>query len=186
MVAWPGYAYWVYPPAIKPPVDMPAAIIIRPEPLTRDAFLPFGEVLETEGIKPELINFGNTQKYGDLAEITIADGGRLQFSIYRSRAIKLPFLIRLMERHPLGSQVFYPLHNRPFPVIVAAPGAGPGGGDLRVFLSNGRQGVNIHPGVWHHYQITLGQDSDYVVFDRGGAGENYQEHQLHEEVLLDL
>ena len=165
---------------------MPADIIIRPEPLTKDAFLPFGEVLETDGISPELINFGNTQKYGDLAELTIADGGRVQFSIYRSNAIKLPFRIRLMECHPLGSQAFYPLHNRPFPVVVAAPGAVPGPKDLRVFLTNGRQGVNFHAGVWHHYQLTLGQDSDYVVFDRGGAGANYQEHRLDEVVLLEI
>ena len=186
MVVLPGYAYWDSPPACKYPVDMSAAFIIRPKPLTRNAFLPFGDVIECDGIKPEVINFGNTQKYADLAKITIADGGRLQVSIYRSRAIKLPFRIRIMERHPLGSQAFYPLHNRPFPVIVAAAGAGPGCRDLRVFLSNGRQGVNIHPGVWHHYQITLGQDSDYVVLDRSGAGENYQEHKLHDEVMLDL
>lgn len=186
MVVWHGCVYWVYPPAIEHPVDMSAGIIIQPVALTRDAFLPFGDVLECDGTKPEVINFGNTHKYADLAKITIADEGWVQLSIYRSRAIKLPFRIRIMERHPLGSQAFYPLHDRPFPVIVAAPGAGPGCKDLRVFLTNGRQGVNIHPGVWHHYQITLGQDSDYVVFDRGGAGENYQEHQLHEKVLLDL
>ncbi len=114
------------------------------------------------------------------------DGARVQLSIYRSSAIKLPFKIRLMECHPLGSQAFYPLHDRPFPVVVAAPGVFPDAENLRVFLTNGRQGVNLHPGVWHHYQLTLGQDSDYLVLDRGGNGENYQEHRLDEAVLLDL
>jgi len=171
---------------MKITVDMPADIIIRSEPLTRAAFLPFGDVLETEGTSPELINFGNTQKYGDLARITTAGSERVQLSLYRSGEIKLPFRIRLMECHPLGSQAFYPLHNRPFPVVVAAPGTPPEPGDLRVFLTNGRQGVNFHPGVWHHYQLTLGQDSDYLVIDRGGNGENYQEHQLDEVVLLDI
>lgn len=177
-----GYAYWVCRLALLSPGRM----IIRPEPLTREAFLPFGDVLETDGINPELINFGNTQKFGDLAEITIADGGQGQLSIYRSRAIELPFKIHLMERHPLGSQVFYPLHDRPFPVVVALPDVFPGGKDIRVFLTNGHQGVNLHPGVWHHYQLSLGQESDYLVFDQGGAGENYQEHRLTEEVLLDI
>lgn len=161
-------------------------MIIRPEPLTKEAFQAFGDVLETDGVNPELINFGNTQKFGDLAEITITGGGRVQLSIYRSRAVELPFRIQLMERHPLGSQVFYPLHERPFPVVVAAPDVIPGAADLRVFLTNGRQGVNIQPGVWHHYQLTLEQDSDYVVFDRSGAGENYEEHRLDKEVLLDI
>ena len=161
-------------------------MIIRPEPLTKDAFLPFGNVLETDGVNPEMINFGNTQKFGDLAEITLEDGGQAQLSIYRSHAIELPFRILLMERHPLGSQAFYPLHERPFPLVVALPGTFPGAEGIRVFLTNGRQGVNLHPGVWHHYQITLGQDSDYIVFDRRGTGENYQEHRLTEEVLLDI
>ena len=161
-------------------------MIIRPEPLTREAFLPFGDVLETNAVNPQLINFGNTQKFADLAKITIADGGRTQLSIYRSSVIQLPFRIRLMERHPLGSQAFYPLHNRPFPVVVAALDTVPHPADIRVFLTNGHQGVNIHPGVWHHYQLTLGQGSDYVVIDRNGDGENYEECRMDEEVILDI
>jgi ureidoglycolate lyase len=161
-------------------------MIIRPEPLTKDVFLPFGDVLETEGIDPQLINFGKTQKFGNLAEVTHGDSGFAQLSIYRSSAVDLPFRIRLMECHPLGSQAFYPLHHRPFPVVVAKPGDAPGAADIRVFLSNGRQGVNLHAGVWHHYQLTLGQDSDYLVVDRGGKGDNCREHHLSEEVWVDL
>ena len=161
-------------------------MIIQPEPLTKDAFLPFGNVLETEGVDPQLINFGNTQKFGNQAEVKTGDSGFAQVSIYRSRAIILPFRIRLLECHPLGSQAFYPLHHRPFPVIVAKAGDAPGPADIRMFLTNGRQGVNLHTGVWHHYQLTLGQDSDYLVVDRGGKGDNYGEHQLNEEVWIDL
>jgi len=161
-------------------------MIIRPEPLTRKSFQAFGDVLETAGIDPQLINFGNTQKFGKLAEITIGGGGSAQLGIYRSSAIDLPFRIRLMECHPLGSQAFYPLHHRPFPVVVARAGKTPGPADIRVFLTNGRQGVNLHVGVWHHYQLTLSQDSDYLVVDRGGNGDNYHEHHLRDEVWLDL
>lgn len=161
-------------------------MIIRPKPLTGKAFLPFGEVLETEGVDPQLINFGSTQKFGNLAEVTSGDNGFAQLSIYRSSAAELPFRIQLMECHPLGSQAFYPLHHRPFPIVVAKAGKAPGAADIRVFLSNGRQGINLHAGVWHHYQLTLGQDSDYLVVDRGGEGDNYLEHQLNEEVWIDL
>ncbi len=45
----------------------PTKMIIRPEPLTKGAFLHFGDVLETDGVNPEVINFGNTQKFGGLA-----------------------------------------------------------------------------------------------------------------------
>jgi len=164
----------------------PASRIIRPEPLSKFAFEPFGDVLETDGVQMEMINFGNTQKFALPATLSIADSVPAQLSIYRSSTISLPFRIRLMECHPLGSQAFYPLHDRPFLVVVAAPGTTPAPENLRAFLTNGRQGVNIHPGVWHHYQLTLEQDSDYLVLDRAGVGENYQEHTLIEEVLLDL
>jgi ureidoglycolate lyase len=165
---------------------MKTRLNIQPEPLTKEAFLPFGEVLETNGISPQLINFGNTHKYGKLAEISIIDNAVPQISIYRSRAIELPFRIQLLERHPLGSQAFYPLHQQPFPVIVAAADGSPGIEAIRVFITNGRQGVNLHAGVWHHYQLTLGQDSEYLVIDRGGEGENYQEHRFSEDLWLDL
>ncbi len=161
-------------------------MLIRAQALTREAFRPFGDVLETDGSPVQMINFGNTQKFSKLAEVTTGDGGFAQLSIYRSSAITVPFRIRLMECHPLGSQAFYPLHHRPFPVVVARAGDVPGPEDLQVFLTNGRQGFNLHTGVWHHYQLTLGQESDYLVVDRGGKGDNYREHHFSEEVWLDI
>lgn len=161
-------------------------MIVRTEPLTREAFMPFGDVLETSGATAELINQGHTQKFADLANITLANEGRAQISIYRSRAIELPFRILMMERHPFGSQAFFPLHNRPFPVVVVLPDSIPAPDTVRVFLSNGRQGVNIHPGVWHHYQLTLEKTSDYLVFDRGGPGDNCDEYQLEQEVTFNI
>lgn len=161
-------------------------MIIHAQRLTAENFRPFGEVLEVSGHIPEEINQGNTQKYADLADIRISMGGRVQFSIYRSAPIELPFHIRLMERHPLGSQLFYPLHQQPFPVIVAPANAIPGADSIQAFISNGQQGINLHANVWHHYQLTLGQAADYIVVDRQGPGNNYQEHRLHEDLYLHL
>ena len=161
-------------------------MIIRPVPLTKDVFSPFGDVLETDEVDPTPINFGNTQKFGGLSQITYDDDGFAQISIYRSRAIELPFRIQLLECHPLGSQAFYPLHQRPFPIVVARACDSPTAKDIRVFISNGRQGVNLRAGAWHHYQLTLGEDSDYLVVDRGGEGDNYREHRLQEELWLQI
>jgi len=161
-------------------------VIVRAEPLTAESFRPFGDVLETNGRIPQEINQGNTQKFADLADITIGEGGRVQFSIYRSDVIELPFRIDLMERHPLGSQLFYPLHQLPFPIIVAPADAYPDSSNIRAFLSNGNQGINLHPNIWHHYQLTLQQASDYIVVDRAGGGENYEEHRLQEDLFLQL
>ena len=161
-------------------------MIIRAQALTKEAFRPFGDVLETDGIEPQLINFGNTQKFGELANVTTLDNAVAQLCIYRSKAIAVPFRIQRMECHPLGSQAFYPLHQNPFPVVVARAGENPGPADIRVFLTNGRQGVNLHIGVWHHYQLTLEEDSDYLVVDRCGNDDNYLEHSLSKEVWLEI
>ena len=107
-------------------------MILRVEPLTKETFLAFGDVLETEGASPQSINFGQTKKFAELARVSAEAGGFAQLGIYRSTAIDLPFRIRLMECHPLGSQAFYPLHQRPFPVLVAKPGDAPGPADIRV------------------------------------------------------
>ena len=159
-------------------------MLIKLERLTAASFKPFGEVLETGKITPELINEGKTEKFADLAKITTGEGGRVQVSIYRSKAIELPFGIRTMERHPLGSQAFVALHSKPFPIVVAAADAIPGPDTIRAFLSNGRQGINIHPGVWHHYQLSLARGSEYLVIDRSGPGENCDEYQLRQDIVL--
>jgi ureidoglycolate lyase len=165
---------------------MTQTISLQAEALTKEAFKPFGDVLDSQDISPELINFGNTQKFGGLTDITIIDQAPAQISIYQSRAIELPFRIILMECHPLASQAFFPLHQRPFPVVVAPAQKQPSSENIRVFLSNGQQGVNIAPGVWHHYQLSLDQDSRYLVVDRAGAEDNYEEYQLQDKLILDL
>ena len=44
-------------------------MVIRPEPLTQQAFRPFGDVIELEGRHAELINDGNTEKFADLTKL---------------------------------------------------------------------------------------------------------------------
>ena len=146
------------------------------EPLTEEAFAPFGEVIQQQGVIPEIINYGHTQKFADLARIDTAEGGgKTTIHLYRSQAVTLPFLIERMERHPLGSQAFMPLHNQPFPVIVAPPGDNPEVQAIRGFISNGEQGINFHKGVWHHYQLSLAGICDYLVIDRAGPQNNCEE-----------
>ena len=147
------------------------------------------DLLNQENLVEDLQTYGRDLvilNFADLANITLASEGRAQISIYRSRAIELPFRILMMERHPFGSQAFFPLHDRPFPIVVVLPDSIPGPDTVRVFLSNGQQGINIHPGVWHHYQLTLDKTSDYLVIDRGGPGDNCDEYQLEQEVILDI
>jgi len=126
------------------------------KPLTSEAFAPFGDVIQKQGHYPEEINYGQTRKYARLAGIDATDeGGEAAVHIYRSRPVSLPFRIELMENHPLGSQAFMPLHQRPFLVVVAPAADRLEFKSIQGFFTNGEQGVNIHKGVWHHHQLSL-------------------------------
>lgn len=159
---------------------------LQPEPLTAAAFAPFGRVIEKAGHRPREINYGRTLKYADLAQIEVDEqGGKPVVHLYRSQPITLPFRVEILECHPLGSQTFMPLHDRPFLVVVAPPGAAPDSGSIRCFVTDGRQGVHLDRGVWHHYQLSLGEPSEYLVIERSGPGENTVERRLAEALLID-
>ena len=84
----------------------------------------------------------------------------------------------MMERHPLGSQAFFPLQATPWLAVVAPDEAGRPGLP-RAFLvrpdADGFMGVNYHRGVWHHPLLALERLSDFLVIDRGGDGVNLEE-----------
>ncbi|QDF96325.1 ureidoglycolate lyase [Azoarcus sp. DD4] len=146
------------------------------EPLSREAFAPYGEVIEaSEAVQHFTINAGNTERYHDLAEIAPGPDGRVIVSIFRGQPRALPFRVAMMERHPLASQAFIPMSGRPYLVVVAPAGAPPAVDDLRVFLARGDQGVNYATGVWHHPLLALDAVCDFLVVDRAGPGHNCDE-----------
>ena len=150
--------------------------VIKPLPLCADLFSPYGDVIEVDAdTKPLMINQGYTQRYDDLAEIDVLkNDGRILVSIFRSTPLPLPHSIRMMERHPLSSQSFIPLSSNPYLVIVAPP-EDFNEDNIAVFLASGSQGVNYSPGTWHHFLLALNVESDFLVVDRGGEGENCDE-----------
>lgn len=147
---------------------------LRVEPLTAAAFAPFGNVIETAGNAFHYINAKMVERYHDLAQVDVDKrGGRVGISVCVGTPYVFPLRVAEMERHPLSSQCFIPLSDRPFLVIVAVAGDTVEPGQLRGFLSNGAQGVNYAPGVWHHALLTVGEVSNFVVVDRvGGEGPN--------------
>lgn len=151
-------------------------------PLTAEAFAPFGEVIETEGRHHFPINDGMVQRFHDLAAVdTLAGEGRPGISIFVAQPHRMPLEVRALERHPLASQAFVPLDDRPFVVVVAPAGADPGRDALRGFVTNGRQGVNYARGVWHHVLVAVGRQQSFVVIDRIGTGPNCDVFELRAE-----
>jgi ureidoglycolate lyase len=154
------------------------------EKLTREEFAPFGELITLAGARHYPINDGTTERYHDLALIDVSDqGGNPLISLFRGKPRRLPFEIRVMERHLLGSQAFIPLSRRPYLVIVAAPGPFDEA-TVRVFLADRGEGVNYAKGAWHHGLFALYEESDFLVVDRGGPGVNCEEISLSQSIRI--
>lgn len=148
--------------------------ILTVQPLTRQAFAPYGDVLEMEGAEIKLINGGTTERFHALSQAEIRGDGKAGISIFRGQPRRFPYAVEMMERHPLGSQSFYPLSERPWLVIVADDDNGRPGRP-KVFSATGLQGVNYRPNIWHHPLMALCEPTSFIVVDRVGSGINLEE-----------
>ena len=160
-------------------------------PLTVERFAPFGDVIETSIEHKQAMNSSKFERYSDLAQINIGPdtGGRPSISIARCRtATALPYRVDMLERHPLGSQAFIPLSRFPFIVVVAPAAEDVEVDEITAFVTNGRQGINYHQGVWHMPMISMQREQEFLIIDRameGEEGENCDEHYLSDPILID-
>ncbi|UYV18459.1 ureidoglycolate lyase [Halomonas qaidamensis] len=146
------------------------------EPLTAEAFAPFGDVLDARTSASFPINAGRTQRHHNLATVeTLGENAHTLINIFVSQPVTLPLELTFLERHPQGSQAFMPLHQERFIVVVAPPGDIIDKADVRAFVTDGRQGVNYRAGTWHAIQSVLEREGEFLVVDRGGDGNNCDE-----------
>jgi ureidoglycolate lyase len=154
-------------------------------PLTKTAFASFGEVVELDGAERIGINQGFAERVNGLARIDVAAaGGGVNVSLFIAKARPRPIAIKLMERHPLGSQLFYPGQDAPWLVVVCADPHDPA--SYRAFTATGRQGVNYARNVWHHPLLVTADDHRFIVLDRAGPGDNLEECWLDERDIIYL
>ena len=82
-------------------------------------FLEFGDFINPYDKKPEDINTNTTKSYFDLANIEIlGDDNKARLNLFDAKKREFPLMIDMLEQHPFSSQVFLPLGNNPFFVIV--------------------------------------------------------------------
>lgn len=146
------------------------------QPLTAEAFAPFGDVLECEGDPDKMINAGMCGRYHDRAQLDFGDG-RAGISLFKATPRALPYTLDLLERHPDGSQAFIPMSEHPFLVTVAPDQNGAPGMPL-AFLTAPWQGINLHRNTWHGVLTPLHMPGLFAVVDRIGTGTNLQEFKL--------
>ena len=156
------------------------------KPLTRANFKAYGDVIEMEGAPHYPINNGKTERFHDLAKIEAAGpNAKVLVSLFRGQPYPLPLQLNMVERHPFGSQAFYPLNGNPWLVIVAHDGDD-GAMEPEVFLASGTQGVNYPRNQWHGVLTPIDEPQDFIVIDRGGDGANLDEHLYKTPYLIIL
>ena len=145
------------------------------KPLTAAAFAPYGDVIEVAGAPDKMINQGMCGRHHDRARLDFGEGGRAGISLFDARARHLPHKVDMVERHPDGSQAFVPVSGVPMLVVVAED-AGGVPVELKAFISQPGQSINLHRGTWHGVLAPLGAPGQYIVVDRIGQTPNLEEH----------
>ena len=131
---------------------------ITPQPLTREAFAPFGDVID---MPTEAGRF-----YDDAL-------GNLRTDATASLSVALkdptqdrPLGSDMLERHEFSSQTFIPVDVGRW-LIVVAPHAAQGGPDTKkaiAFIADGSVGVTYKANTWHHGLTTLDKPGSFAVF----------------------
>ncbi|KAI7868741.1 galactose-binding domain-like protein [Spinellus fusiger] len=168
------------------PLPTPKEPNMIAQPLTSEAFLPYGEVIEARPtISLSSANQGTAQKHHHVAHIVnhFADNkGMSHMSVFHcSPATQLPFTIKLLERHPYSSQAFIPMTDgkvRGYFVAVALNGKDdrPDMSTLKTFIASSLQGINYGKGVWHHPMVSLEHATSFacLVHENGVPDDDCQ------------
>ena len=161
-------------------------MLLHAQPLSKESFSPYGDVIEIDGANHFPINAGKIERYHDLArvELDAAQEGRVLISIVKcNEPSRLPYRVEVVERHCLGSQAFIPLKPAQMVVVVGPAVESVQADQMKAFVSNGNQGINYRRGVWHMPLIAFGEDQQFLVVDRGG-GEDCEEIRFKDVDLI--
>jgi len=128
------------------------------EPITAEAFAPFGQVLP-----PPIIGGGRVELLEELRNLRASALPRLSLAAVAPKA--LPLQAVEMERHVYSSQAFVPIDCAAYLVLVAphGPDGLPDVSLLRAFRVPGDTGINYRPDTWHHPLCALERDARFTV-----------------------
>jgi ureidoglycolate lyase len=153
---------------------------LRAQPLTPEAFAPFGTVFQAPAEKGRI--------YLDEQLATARPAWQTSLSVSRSGPpAKLPLTATRMERHAYSTQTFVPLEPARY-LIMVAPRAADGGPDVakaRAFIAAPGQGITYAMNTWHHPMTVLDAPAGFAVMmwrDNGPDDEHW--HTLAEPIEI--
>ena len=132
--------------------------IFYAKPVTAEAFQPYGTLLDPALADPRL-NF--------MVELdNPRANARANLALIRPPIATFPFDVAVMEHHPFSEQVFMPLGDTHYLIIVAHDD-GQGRPDLntvKAFTVTGSLAISYRAETWHTGMVTLGQQGQFAMF----------------------
>jgi ureidoglycolate lyase len=154
--------------------------------VSREAFAPYGWLMDTAGAGGTAINSGSSRRVDGLTPLAFdADAGKPCLAIFKARARNPAGPWTELERHRLGTQTFVPLNGVRYVVLVALGADAPDVSTLQAFTVSGHQIITLRAGTWHHGLLALA-DGDFVVLERSAAEVDCELAQLLEPVSITL
>jgi ureidoglycolate lyase len=132
---------------------------ITPQPLTREAFAPFGDLIDMPAAAGR---FYHDDALGDRRSSAMPS---LSVALAAPSSDR-PLAVDLLERHEFSSQTFIPVDVGRW-LIVVAPHAAQGGPDTAkaiAFIADGRVGVTYRADTWHRGLTTLDRPGSFAIF----------------------
>jgi ureidoglycolate hydrolase len=144
---------------------MPKVLQVRAEPLTTEAYRPFGQVIGLDKIRMKIVN------------------DRFRMGVITMKC--QPFRITHLNRHIKSTQALIPLGGKACLVVVAPPTVDLGSPEdltqVKAFINDGSCGVNIDLGTWHMAPLPLGPEVSLVNIQGERAGEDTEERSFEEK-----
>ena len=127
-------------------VGAPREVTLRAQPLTPEAFAPYGRVVQDER-----------------QPLQMQEG---QFTARLMTVQRVPPTVGRINRHMDHSQMFVPLSGDRTVVVVAPPDVpmeGFDAGRIAAFVTDGRTTIIFHPGTWHIEPRALEKDACQLI-----------------------
>lgn len=147
---------------------------LRAQPLTAQAFAPYGSLVAADAAGGRSVNQGRGRRIpgiGDLAHDAAAM--RPVLDLYRLEPSPLPFALVCLERHVLTSQVFIPIRCARL-LLAVAPDDGNGQPDVAraaAFVARGDTIIHYRAGAWHSPLVALDEPTvlSMLMWEAGDA-----------------
>lgn len=163
-------------------------MILRPIPITAEAFAPFGHLARNGVGDVKQIRNGSVALTKTAARCAHDDrAADFALDFYDAAPVSPRLDLTQAERHPVSSQFFLPL-NAPRYLVVVWSKDPAGGACPYAFEVPGSDVVVYHPGTWHHGIVALDQQTLFLsgMWKTGQPAQDTEFRNLPETIPIEI